>query len=523
MNGILYLFRTSLKNKLKDLKNHPSRLILYFIFILLIGFVIFTSLIVPADETSELLRDKNELYAILGGLFLFLAYTQYSKGLSSGASFFSMGDVNLLFQSPTSPQTILYYGLARQMSTSLLVGGFILFQASTLKQFFGVGIDGLLIIFMCYTLFMFFGEIMAVFLYSVAGTKERNKRIAQVLQYVLVGFVFLLFGIQFLQTNELLPSLVSALTSPAFLALPLAGWCAGMAVSLINGKILFFLLFLGLNLLLTALFIFLIARQEADYYEDVLQATERNYAVKEAAKEGKVADARPVGKINMKKTGIKRGSGASTLFFKHRLENRRANPFFIDVSTITMLVVSLFFSFAMGEKLQLVMIFGMMAYMQLILSSMGRWVKELSFPYIYMLPQKPFQKLFWAMLESIQGSLLSGILIFTLCGVLLHASIFEILACIVARVSYACLFSAGNVLIQRLFGNVHNKGLILMFYFLTLMMIAVPGIIAWVVLQTITGFLALGLLVVSAWNILAAGIILLCCKDILNNIELNLN
>ena len=50
-----------------------------------------------------------------------------------------------------------------------------------------------------------------------------------------------------------------------------------------------------------------------------------------------------------------------------------------------------------------------------------------------------------------------------------------------ARISFALLFTAGNVLVERVFGMVQSKTLIFLFYFAALILMAVPGIVGCVV------------------------------------------
>ena len=62
-------------------------------------------------------------------ILAFLCVLTVWSGLKSGATFFKMSDVNLLFVSPVSPKTILAYGLIKQMGASALaVFGKQLFQ-----------------------------------------------------------------------------------------------------------------------------------------------------------------------------------------------------------------------------------------------------------------------------------------------------------------------------------------------------------------------------------------------------------
>ena len=71
--------------------------------------------------------------------------------------------------------------------------------------------------------------------------------------------------------------------------------------------------------------------------------------------------------------------------------------------------------------------------------------------------------------------------LFLILGVIVGASPVETVCCMVARVSFALLFTAGNVCVERVFGMVRSKTLIFLFYFLVLLLMAIPGIVAAVV------------------------------------------
>ena len=126
MNALKYLFFTKIKNTIKDLENHPAKLVLVIIFIGLMALVIFSSNVEHLDLNK--LRDINELYAIIFALYSFTFILNAMTGFTSGASFYSMADINILFMSPISSKKILIYGLIRQMGTSLWIGFFIFYQ-----------------------------------------------------------------------------------------------------------------------------------------------------------------------------------------------------------------------------------------------------------------------------------------------------------------------------------------------------------------------------------------------------------
>ena len=85
-------------------------------FVLLIGMMVVSSLAAPLPANER--RDPKELAAMVLVLYGFMFFLGSNNGFSSGASFYSMADVNLLFSCPISQKKILVYGLVRQLQTS---------------------------------------------------------------------------------------------------------------------------------------------------------------------------------------------------------------------------------------------------------------------------------------------------------------------------------------------------------------------------------------------------------------------
>lgn len=85
MSSIFYLWKTTFKNRLLDLKNHPSHLVVTILVILFFGFALVSTVFTPGEDTPlAQIQNLPLLGAILIGLFLFLLVTQIQKGLSSG-------------------------------------------------------------------------------------------------------------------------------------------------------------------------------------------------------------------------------------------------------------------------------------------------------------------------------------------------------------------------------------------------------------------------------------------------------
>ena len=108
-------------------------------------------------------------------------------------------------------------------------------------------------------------------------------------------------------------------------------------------------------------------------------------------------------------------------------------------------------------------------------------------------------------------------------GLILGSSPLEIALCVVARITFSLLFTAGNVLVERVFGMVTNKALIFLFYFLALLLMAIPGIVVGVILSFL--FLAFPLIAalagMSIVNVAISVLVLWLCRNLLQYAELN--
>ena len=97
MKALTYLLLTTIKNAVLELRKKPGQLIFLLV---MAGLMVFVFVTGQQVGVSEQVRDPRELSAILLSLYLFLFVIAVFQGLSSGATFYSMADVNLLFQTP---------------------------------------------------------------------------------------------------------------------------------------------------------------------------------------------------------------------------------------------------------------------------------------------------------------------------------------------------------------------------------------------------------------------------------------
>ena len=521
MSALKYLFFTNIKNTIKDLKNHPAKLILVILFVALMGFVIFTGNI--DTPTPDKLRDAQELYAGTFALYAVSFILTAMAGFSSGASFYSMADISMLFMTPISSKKILVYGLIKQMGTSLWIGFFLFFQYAWLQNTYGLGIYGLFAIFVGYCITMFCAQLTAMTIYSFTSNNEKLKRqLKAAIVAICVIIVALILKDSLLLNANKLKAVVESANATWVSFVPVVGWLKACAVGIMTLN--FTNIALGLLAVATyvVVLVFLVARADADFYEDVLQATEVSFSAITAKKEGKISDTPKNVKVG--KTGINKGFGPNVFLYKHMLENRRSGMLFIDKNSLIFIAMCIFFALFMRETNSIIPAFAFATYMQVFTTAMGRWIRELTQPYIYMIPADPFKKLICVAQENIFKIIVEAIILFIPIGLIVQAPINEIIICIVARIGFGILFMSGNILIERVLGTLTSKTLILFLYFIIMLLLAVPGFIFGFLLisrLTLLSETVVVLLSTFVWNVAISALIIYLCRDILNYAELN--
>ncbi len=522
MKGLRYLFLTTIKNYFKELKSHPAKLIALLFFVAMLGLVIFSSTL-DSGTGAEKVRDISELYAMILALYSLLFVLGTMKGFSSGATFYSMADVNLLFSTPISSNKILIYGLIKQMGTSLMVGFFLIFQYAWLNSLYSISIVELLIILLGYCLVVFCSQLTAMAIYSFYSGNERAKKVIKGIIIGICAIVVVYIGIPVIKSQQdVLGSVVKATNSNLLGFIPVCGWVKSAVIGALTSNYMNVLIGLGVTIIYIFSIIFAIVKSHSDFYEDVLKVTEVSFSAITAKKQGKIADAIP-GNVKVGKTGIGKGLGAGVFFYKHMLENRRARLFILDFNSILFILMSIGFAFFMRDQ-GIVPVFIFSIYMQVFSVAMGRWIRELTLPYVYMIPVAPFKKLVMLCRENMLKICVEALVLFIPVSLILNASIEEFLVCVIARIGFGILFMAGNILTERVLGSLGNKIIIMFLYFIIMIVLCIPGVVLGFFLGSVITILSPivgGLLGTFIWNIAISAVIIFFCRNILSYAELN--
>lgn len=533
---LVYLTAVKLKNQIKDVFKKPAKLIYVLFMAAMLGLVAFSGNLEDGEVLPGGYRPISDLTAILVLFYTLMFLMIFLNGSASNTPMFTLSDVTLLFPSPLSPNKILFYGLCRQLGISLLLGFFLLFQYSWVHQLFGLSYGGLLLIVAGYAVVLFLAQLCAMVVYTRTSGSERAQKLVK-RGAIFLTVLYLLWAVLsckeqltavFFRGEEYgaaLSALADFFSSLSGLLFPVSGWTAGMVGGLLLGKLPVVLSLLALTAVLVAVLVLLIVKNKSNYYEDVLQTAETAQSAVTAKKEGQLQEALPK-HVKVGKTGLGKGWGASAIYYKHKVENRRSGVFFLSntslIFVVLVIVMSLLFRFM--EDGSLVAVFSMATYLQLFSSALGRFNKEIVKPYIYLIPEPPLKKMLYALKEQLMTSTIEALLIFLPVGAILQLSPLEILCCIVGRLSFALLFTTGNIVVERVFGTVSSKVLIFFFYFLVLIVLALPGILLGVLLMGALSSLPTVLSIflgMTAGNVLLSLVALFLCRNLLQYAELN--
>ena len=541
---LVYLTVVKLKNQLKEAVKHPAKL---FYVVFLAAMLALT--VIGGRGTNMEPRPLYELTSIMVLFYSLMFLMTFINGLNGGAGnypMFTLSDVSMLFPSPLKPNKVLFYGLTRQLGLSLLLGFFLLFQYTWLHAAYGVAYVHLVMIVVGYAICLFLGQVCAMAAYTRTSGNDNARRVLRYVVYgITLGFVAWLLlrcapsmtaDINVSDESILAAGLSGVIEAGAqFLStigifFPVSGWAAGLIGGIFTEDYVTAGICVLLMLAAFAVALLLVIKNKNNYYEDVLQTAEVAQSAITAKKEGQPAEVTPK-KVRVGKTGLGNGSGASTLFHKHLLENRRSGVFLFSKMTMIFMLItigcavmySFMFSDEEGNTTAFVAVFAMSTYMQMFSESMGRFNWEISKPYIYLIPEPPLKKLLWATAETLVSDCVEAVCLFVPIGLILNLGPLETVLCILARISFSLLFTSGNMLVERVFGTVRSKGLILFFYIISLMVMAVPGIILGAFamgLELLPGAVGMLLGMIAA-NVPIALLVMFLCRNVLQYAELN--
>ena len=515
MGSLAYLLSRKAVNRIKEAFHKPVELIIIVVFVFLIGFTVFAGNQGPVQGG----RSIEEFYAIILAIYTLIFVLTAKGGFVNGASMFSMADVNLIFTSPRKQNGVLFYGLLNQLGRSLLLGVFILYQYSWVHDCYGVGFSVLLMVLVGYGITVFLSQMLSMLIYSLTSGDDKKNKIGKAVFWLVVGAFFAyLIAKAYLGEDDLLSNVVKAANSAVMKFFPITGFVQMGVVGAIAKNYTYLAIGIACFAAFCVLYFASVSIINADYYEDVLKATEVSFSAITARKEGKALETAPRN-VKVGKTGFEKGEGASAIAYKHKIENRRSKFLVIDALGLIMALITIAVGYFSGDA---IIALACNAYIMIFTVTAGRWAKELSLPYIYLIPEPPFKKLLHTLREQFPSLVAESVIIFTALYFLIYMSIAEAVTFAIARVSLGFMFIGVNLLISRILGNSGNKAFIIFIYFILAFLFAAPGIICAVLLYNILYLqLWICVLAMSIVNTMVSLLLVYFCRNILECSEYN--
>lgn len=516
MGPCIYVIKRSCVNWLKRLKEKPALLVAVVVFSAIFMIPILLSGVSVEHEKTG---DINILYLIFFALSLFFAGTSLIAGLSTGTSFFTMSDVNLMFTSPISSNKILIYGIIKHMGRSIIVSIFMLFQITNLRVNFGLSLLKSAYVIFVYMLLVFVSQVVSLVIYSFTNANQRRKNVVKYASLILLLLIvaYIVYGV--------FDRGVEVVQDAVVFAFPVAGWLLGMLVGVLGSNYVLLAISTAVIVIFILAVIGVMIKFKPDFYEDCLINSENAYHARQVMKGDRSAQANIKKKIRFKNvTSMKFGGGfgASSFFYRHLLEIKRAEKSILfGLSSALFLALGIGMGF-LARALDGSFVFagfGIMCYVGLFLMGIAKLTQELSRQFIYLVPDSPFKKLLYASLSSLLRPFINGILMFLPPVFISGFPIVQSISLIFCYASVNCIYITANIVMHYIFGKHSNMSIVMFFCFLFVILFLSPGAGIGILTGVLIDSISIGFIVASIANFGVTAIILFLCRNLVHNIE----
>lgn len=475
-----YLYIKTLVNQVRKIVKKPTACIYMIFMILYFGWLAFTldRLILDSSFGTE-----ANLARVLCALTIYIAPANYASYAKRKGLAFLPGDVHFLFCGPTSPKSNLLYVYGKTLFVSLIMGLLVLIAG--VRWFHIAPVRMLVYVIICNFLDSILQGALVVLLYGNERMSERMNRIFSWVMYGLIGCLVLAAAAVLYQNGLNFSSVWYFFDSDWIVMIPLIGWSLAVMRLIILGPSLVNVVCSVLYLISAVLIITLAwgMRCTGQYYEDAMKFADDYQEARKKSKKGEVAF---IGKKKKYKTAqvTYRGSGARAIFYRQLLEYKKERFFIFGFVTLLYLAGGLFLGYlgiedptlaASGGRYYIIP--GAMAYVSFIMCGYKtKWTKELESPYVFLIPEKPFLKMWYATLMDHIRSAVHAVLLTVPAMIGLRIEIWYLPVMILIQVCLQATSLYSNTVCNVIFGSVigeNMRKMLHMFLYLFAILIAV--------------------------------------------------
>lgn len=453
MKGFIYLTKRTFINRLKRAVKKPVTY-LYGALMLLYAVLIIGA--IAGGAAAGGIDDPKGLVLVLTVWIYFQFCSNFLVYARLKGIIFKPAHTHLIFPAPVSPKMVLLHAALLNYMLSFLIAALALLVSIFI---FHVPVwRGFLLFAFMFAIETAFEVSLMIFLYS---GEKRYKGLIRVLQIGIVLLIVCILGgiaLFFRRHGLTVDSLWAFLDAPALRLIPVAGWnvaavewivCGPTRINMI-GTILYLAAALGMALTAYKM------RCTGEFYEDAAKFADDYAKMKARSRKGESS-------LKLKKRRLgsgrfqEKGTNAKAIFYKQILEYKKERFFIFSGMTLACLIGAGVCIFGIGKPDDMplgIVLMGAAAYIGVIgIGYMGKWGKELEKPYIYLIPDTPARKLWYATALEHVKAFVDGVLFAVPVGIAWDIPAYQILSIIATYVVLQANRLYLKVLSDSLIGN----------------------------------------------------------------------
>lgn len=516
MKSLFYLSMTKWKGTIRNQFRSISSAILTIFMVLLYGGLFVAVFLIPSDAMSEVMNMQFNTALLMGlGVLALLCVTVL---MNKRKALVYDTDAFYLFAGPYTRKQINGFILVQTWFQSAIYGLICSYVTAMMSFGSGFTVSMMLFSFVIYWLIMAFFLTLTDYIYLWSLVKKKHEIWNYVVVLLVVFSAAAVFFLSVQRTGyDLKNGYMDFALSREFYMVPFFGWgkwainafSQGNYVSMLWG----ILLLVGCNLVLGILFL--------HFQKDIVeQAVEDAKSVSDYMRKVRVNKGNSI--MDTKKVkGIKGEfpEGAKAIFYKNMLMMRKTGNF-LRKQDIFVIVLYFVISYVCmpGHR------FYMFCYMMMIwmfgLMNDAELLGDLKNYQIYLIPEKPLKKLFYAVIPAYLkiGIILGTAIIFS--GVLNRMPVLDIVQYALMLLGYAMIFLAGTVLSVRLLKSRTNVMMENLLRMLIILVCAIPSSVLGVLCYFIFRDLNMIVMVTSIFTLVlnfgVSILIMVACQGMMN-------
>lgn len=514
MKSLFKLWQLKINGTIRNLFKRKLSGIFTIIMILCYGLIFISLFTVDSGQIMTINIDVHMSILLLIG---FLALMLFSSLMQSKKALFYGEDAFYLFTGPFTRRQIMSYLTFQTIMQSLILG---LFAQFILAVFVGsVSFSPMFIILTYFTstITILIFLILTDYIYVLSIGDDKYRIYSKLIPLIMVGFVVIIIIILYIQTGNYQTLFSDFIQSDIFYAVPVFGWLKLVLIAYVEKNYVF--IYVGFSLLVGALVILylLFINYKGDFYEQALQDS---LDLSKRIKAAKAGNQDALRNVKVKKgVSSKFRQGAYAIMSKNILLMKKTNIF---ISISDLISIGIYMVITIIINLGFGMFIYMMVFWVFSLLQNSDLSKELKNYQIYLIPDKPFNKLLATIIPSFIKIFLVTSISFIMMGIYYQASIITILSYLLNILGYTSIFISASVLSVRILKSRSSPMFENFMKMLVTIICAVPGIVAMIIIYRIGGsntilmssYLTLGM------NFVISFLILFGCRNMMNGREL---